>query len=114
MMVLLLGGRVELRGSLGGRRRRYGCCGEGRSCSYLSGFLVVCTIHSASGTTLTIERQSFAAEAQVKFQVQPTGVVWWAEWHCDSQVCLLVLPFPLPVPLRQHSVLIQSSTTVAV
>jgi hypothetical protein len=43
VMLLLLGARLELRGSLGGRRRRwrYGCCGEGRSCSYLSGFLVV-------------------------------------------------------------------------
>jgi len=77
MMILLLGARVELRGWLGGRRRRHGCCGEGRSCSYLLGF-PGCTYHTQhvwhNSQTIETERQSFTTEARVQYQVSPRGL----------------------------------------
>jgi hypothetical protein len=54
---------------------RYGCCGEGGSCSYLLRF-PGCTIHSTSGATVRRWKQimSFTTEARVQFQVSPRGL----------------------------------------
>lgn len=99
------------------RRRRYCRCGEERNVSSLSGIeprFLGFTIHSASATKSDDRTRTSAFHHGGPGSVpgQPTGVVWWTKGHWDRQVFLLVLPFPLSVPLHQHSVLIHPSITV--